>query len=390
MSIRRVFFWAHLVAGVAAGLVIVFLSVTGALLTYERQIIAWAEKGSLALPAEAGAPLSADALATVAEQIGKGAATSLVLRDDPAAPVTVRTGRSNTTLVDPYSGVVLEDGAAGVRAFFDYVTRLHRWFAMEGVARETAAAITGAANLVFLFILGSGIVLWWPKKWKWRLVRMNLVFRRGLPNAKARDYNWHHVFGIWALIPLIVVVATAVVFSYPWANRAVYAAFGEEVPARSGPPGAAPLANQSQGNARMDGDPAGQQLQAIVDDAKLRLPEWRSITLSLPDAAAPVELRVDSGTGGQPTRQTTLTYAADNAQLVSERGFVDESPATRARMLIRFLHTGEALGIIGQTIAGLASLASVILAYTGLALAWRRLVTPLLRKRRVELDRRQG
>jgi len=49
---------------------------------------------------------------------------------------------------------------------------------------------------------------------------------------------------------------------------------------------------------------------------------------------------------------------------------------------VRFLHTGEALGITGQTIAGLVSFTSLIMVWTGLALAWRRLVSPRLRKKR--------
>ncbi|MGI9206149.1 MAG: PepSY domain-containing protein, partial [Woeseiaceae bacterium] len=56
----------------------------------------------------------------------------------------------------------------------------------------------------------------------------------------------------------------------------------------------------------------------------------------------------------------------------------DRSPGRQARSWIRFLHTGEALGFFGQTIAGLVSLTSLFMVWTGFALAWRRLVSPLL------------
>ncbi len=39
MKIRSVVFWSHLVTGLAVGVVILCLSISGALLTYERQII---------------------------------------------------------------------------------------------------------------------------------------------------------------------------------------------------------------------------------------------------------------------------------------------------------------------------------------------------------------
>jgi len=48
--------------------------------------------------------------------------------------------------------------------------------------------------------------------------------------------------------------------------------------------------------------------------------------------------------------------------------------------IIRFLHTGEVLGLAGQALAGLASLAGCLLVWSRLALAWRRLIRPLLRR----------
>ncbi|WNZ58636.1 PepSY domain-containing protein [Myxococcus sp. MxC21-1] len=39
---------------------------------------------------------------------------------------------------------------------------------------------------------------------------------------------------------------------------------------------------------------------------------------------------------------------------------------------LRFLHTGEALGLLGQLVAAIASLGGVFLVYTGFALSWRR------------------
>jgi uncharacterized iron-regulated membrane protein len=60
--------------------------------------------------------------------------------------------------------------------------------------------------------------------------------------------------------------------------------------------------------------------------------------------------------------------------------FQSQSPGRQARSWLRFLHTAEALGPLGQTIAGLASLTSVIMVYTGLALAYRRQIVPLFKR----------
>lgn len=52
--------------------------------------------------------------------------------------------------------------------------------------------------------------------------------------------------------------------------------------------------------------------------------------------------------------------------------FADRSPGLRARVWMRFLHTGEAFGLPGKIIATLATAASLVLVYTGFALSWRR------------------
>jgi uncharacterized iron-regulated membrane protein len=44
----------------------------------------------------------------------------------------------------------------------------------------------------------------------------------------------------------------------------------------------------------------------------------------------------------------------------------------RARTWLRFVHTGEYYGLIGQTIAGVASAGAVVLVWTGIALSLRR------------------
>jgi uncharacterized iron-regulated membrane protein len=53
--------------------------------------------------------------------------------------------------------------------------------------------------------------------------------------------------------------------------------------------------------------------------------------------------------------------------------FADGSLGQRLRAFVRFGHTGEYGGLLGQTIAAIASLGACVLVYTGLSLAIRRL-----------------
>jgi uncharacterized iron-regulated membrane protein len=375
MSFKRIIFWAHLVVGVAFGLVILLMSATGVVLTYERQIISYMESRAVEKPADAQL-LSVDELATAVLANGGQPGNSLVLPRQDGAPATLSVSRRENHLLNPYTGERIDNAAEGTKSFFGTVTALHRWFALTGESRSLGRAVTGAANLGFLFILVSGIYLWWPKKWTWRIVKLNLFFRRNLPTAKARDYNWHHVFGIWSLVPLFAVVVSGVVISYPWASNMVAAVFGPVSPAATGQA----AGEERQGQNRAQGEAVS--LQAIADTLKQAEPDWQTLSVKLPNGqAARVVMTVDTGNGTQLSRQTTYTVSRVSGEVLGVGGAEDQPAGRRARVFLRFLHTGEVYGFIGQTLAGLASLASVFLFYTGFALAYRRLIQPLFRRR---------
>lgn len=379
MSFRRVIFWSHLSVGVTAGLIIFLLSVTGVLLTYERQMLGSAE-ARLSPVAMTGDQLTADEIAAIAAQSAGEARLSLVYHRDPAWPVEINAGRGRTTLIDPYSGETIESTSGPTRDFFSAVTSLHRYLAMSGESRATGKAITGAANLAFLFILISGFYLWWPKAWRWSHLKLNLFFRGDLPGAKARDYNWHHVFGIWAVIPLFAVVISGVMISYPWAVDLINSAYGED--AAPPPGGANEVAGEKAALLPLTQTAA---LQPMLDAARSADPDWRTVTIALPQSPEVplVELTIDTGNGAQYDRKRLLTFDRSDGSLRTDVMTAQtQSPARRARIYLRFLHTGEVYGWWGQTLAGLGSLAALFLAWTGLALAWRRLVLPAWRRRR--------
>ena len=157
-----------------------------------------------------------------------------MVRSEPTAPASLTIGAGRQLFVDPYTGAVLGEGnGQGVRAFFRVVVEWHRYVAASGASRPLGRAVTGASNLAFLFIVLSGLFLWWPRSWKWSAVRSITWFKGGL-RGKARDFNWHNTIGFWSAIPLAIIVAGGVVISYPWATALVYRAYGEAPPAPAG------------------------------------------------------------------------------------------------------------------------------------------------------------
>ena len=369
---RRVLFWAHLSTGVVAGLVVLMMSVTGVILTYERQMLDAADASHSVSCEQNCSRLSVEALIEAAGPSAETERASLLLFSDPTRAAKVSFGRERSLLVDPYNGAVLREGDAALDGFFTTVTRLHRWFALEGDSRATGRAITGYSNLLFLFLLLSGVYLWLPPIWNRIALRTRILFNPKAQNGKARDFNWHHVFSFWAAIPLLVIITTATVFYFPWSNDLVYAAFGEEPPARSRTAPAEPLP---------PGDyPAREALLlAAIDAVEAEgITDWQQVSMQYAmTPGSDASFRFDRSIGGQPGKVVNLTLSGTSADVASWQWFGDRTPGQQARFVIRFLHTGEVLGVVGQTLAGLASLAACFLVWTGLALAWRRLIRPM-------------
>jgi uncharacterized iron-regulated membrane protein len=396
--LRPVLFWTHLVAGVVAGAVVLIMSVTGVLLTYQKQMTLWADlRGVNAAPPAPGAVrLTPDSLLALVAARESRTPTTVVWRNGTDMPVEVQFGREGRQYLSAHTGAVVGTGNATMRKVFQVATDWHRYLAMKDESRKTGKAITGWSNLAFLVLVLTGVVLWWPRNLTWSAVRNVLWFRR-TTSAKARDFNWHNVIGVWSAVPLALIVASGAVISFPWASDLVYKAVGEAPPARSPEggananavrPGATGTAasgasagdgERGRGADGLAGDgprtpAAAPQVGDVYIMAAQRMPDWRSVSLAWPKSAeAPLVYTLDRGMGGEPHKRATLTVSR-TGEAPEYKTFADQSEGRRARSIMRFTHTGEVLGFWGQTLAGLVSLGGAVLVYTGLMLSLRRLL----------------
>lgn len=399
MKLRTLLFWMHLTVGVAAMAAIFIMSLTGVLLTYERQMVHWYDtRHYQAAPPSPDTPhLSPFDLAAAVRAVEPDAvASSVTLHADPTLPAIVSL-EGRRFFVNPYTGRVWGEAADGLRPFFRSVMDWHRSLGIGGERRSVGRAIASAGNLVTLFVILSGFYLWWPRKFTWEAVRNRAWLRRGLSGG-ARHFNWHHVIGIWLSIPLFIIVFGGVIFSYRWANTLLYRSFGETPPVRTGrsagPRNSHNAAVERSQRAKKELDVPGHDergsqgnnlVSNIYEDrdrmsqlwtaAQQQAQNWRTITAHLPtDLNAPLQFVIDRGTGGQPQRQSTLALDVETGMVVSWTPFSSLNPGRRVRRLLRFAHTGEVGGIVGQTVAGIVSAATCIMVWTGLTLVWRRFV----------------
>jgi uncharacterized iron-regulated membrane protein len=362
MNFRTLLFWLHLTAGCIIGTVILIISVTGMMLAFRSQIIGFVDRGyrSVAPAANAGAPDIERVLAAAAAAI-HSPPSSVTLRSDPSAPAEVTVGRDRVLLVDAYSGKVLGESTA--QAFFRNVEVWHRWLgAHDEDHRAIGHAIKSGCNLIFLFMIVSGLYLWIPRKWTWSHVRAVAIFRSGL-TGRARDFNWHNVIGLWCALPLLVISITGVVMSYQWANDLLFRLTGTPPPAR----------NADSSRRGQHGEPNWAGLNPVWMKAEQQVPGWRILTLRLPASnRAPLTFTIDTGDGGRPDQRSQLVLNRRTAEVIRFEAFSGYSAGRQLRTWFRFIHTGEAGGIVGRTVAAFAAAGTAMMVWTGFWLAGRR------------------
>jgi uncharacterized iron-regulated membrane protein len=409
---RKFLFWLHLVAGLIAGAVIAVMAFTGVMLAFEKEILAWVETDARhTAPPAAGAtqlPLSV-ILKKANEAAPESRASSLTLSADPSAALLISFGRDKMYYVSPYTGEVREPALA-LRGFFHTMETWHRFLGVTGeTSRPVGKAITGACNLAFFFLAVSGLILWWPRSWTWRGFKAIAVLNFRL-SGRPRNFNWHNAAGFWMAPILIVLTLTALPISYRWGNRLVYRIAGTQPPVQG--------QGGSAGSALMVAAPSEEtkplSLDQIVAAVGEKYPDWTELTLKLSGNRNGAPRRDGSGLGKQmgpakmetnkpaspgPTsagsrelsaasvtvRQrndwpqfaaTTVSIDPYRGTILKEERFADQDSGQRLRRWTRFLHTGEALGAGGKTLATLGALSGLLLVWTGVALAIRRFFKP--------------
>jgi uncharacterized iron-regulated membrane protein/flavodoxin len=371
--LHKIIFWSHLIAGVVAGAVIFLMSATGVILMYEHQLVEYAERDArYVVPPVGAARLSLDdVVAKARAQNPDARPTGLVLRNQPTASVAVGFGREGAVHVNPYNGAVLGTGSK-LDDWFHDVIDWHRWLGMEGEGRATGRAITGACNLAFLWLAVTGVYLWSPRTWDWRGLKTSLLFNPRL-SGKARDWNWHNVIGFWSSGVLVVLTLTAAVMSYPWANDLLYTLTGSEPPPRAQRTSPVAQTQERSGEGEVGERKPLASLDTFLARGEQQAPDWVMMMMRLaPRGNGPVTVLIQEPTAPHIYARSQLTLDRSTAKIIKWEPYAGASLGRKARTWARGLHTGEALGFAGQTVAGLASFGGCFLVWTGLAMAWRR------------------
>jgi uncharacterized iron-regulated membrane protein len=391
-SFRTALFWLHLLSGVIAGVVILIMSATGAVLALKPQIQDWIERDVRQVTPQASAPLGADQLlAAVKAAKPEASPLSLTLNRDPGAAAVVSLGRDGSVYINPYTGAVLGPGSARTAGFFQSMTTWHRYLGASGDRRATGRSLTGISNLAFLVLAVSGLYIWWPRQFTRQHLKPITWFRRSA-TGRARDFNWHNTIGFWCAIPIAIMTISGAVLSYTWASDLVYRLTGSPVPSARGPAreSGAQAGGAREGAGAKEAPAPAVDFDRIWTRAQQQVPTWTIMSMRLPTRpGAPVTFTITDGANWNAFARSNLTLNGQTGEVLQWQPYEGNTLGQKARGWLRFAHTGELGGLTGQIIAGVGCVGGVFLVYTGMALAFRRLWQWVLGRRLASRRKRE-
>lgn len=112
--------------------------------------------------------------------------------------------------INPYSGKVqaVENSKT---EFFQVVLQLHMNLLLGAMVGHW---VVGISVILFIIIIISGIVLWWPKKWKIKKFKRKFWFDFKV-KWKRLNYDLHQLLGLYSVIFALLIACTGIAFTFP-------------------------------------------------------------------------------------------------------------------------------------------------------------------------------
>lgn len=219
MKLKKIIGKIHLWLGLASGIIIVFLGITGCILAFEQEIRSVTEPYLYVKPHETDflPPSKLKAVAT-AELPGKTAHSVIYKSKTDAAQVIFYNAAPEyyyIVYVNQYNGAVLKVKDMN-KDFFRIVINGHYYLWLPPAIGQP---IVATATLIFLIMLISGLILWWPRNKAARKQRFSVKWNA---TVKRKNYDLHNVLGFYMTWVVIFIVVTGLVWGFQWFAKTVY------------------------------------------------------------------------------------------------------------------------------------------------------------------------
>ena len=364
MSFKKVIGKVHLWLGLASGLVVVIVAITGCLYAFQAEI------QNLTQPyrfteAQDKPYLAPSQLKAIAEKALPGKHIHSVLYGSKTSAAEVAFYNFDpeyyyVVYLNPYTGEVLKakDMNGG---FFRIVLDGHYYLWLPPAVGQPVVAIS---TLVFVVMMITGLILWWPKNKSARKQRFSVKW-----TARWRrvNYDLHNVFGFYMTWVVIFIALTGLVWGFQWFAKAAYWSIGGEKSTMYQEPVSDTLHTAT----------AYQQpVDIIWNRMKPEVPTGGTIEVHFPEtpaAAISANINPDAGTYWQTDYRYFDQYSLKEIPAAHIWGrYKDARTADKVFRMNYDVHTGAILGLPGKLLAFFASLIAASLPVTGFMIWWGR------------------
>lgn len=388
---KKIFRKIHLWLSVPFGLIITLVCFSGAMLVFENEVNEWFRRDLYYVETVKESPLPMDKLlekvaTTLPDSVS---VTGVSISSDPgrAYQVSLSKPRRASLYVDQYTGEV--KGKSERSGFFMFMFRMHRWLldsmnpGNEGIF--WGKMIVGVSTLLLVFVLISGIVIWWPRTRKALKNSLKITATKGW---RRFWYDLHVAGGMYALIFLLAMALTGLTWSFPWYRTAFYKVFGVEVQQRVAQGHeqksdaqkrdtklAAHREKKREGNEVRKGERSGRPennhsdmysvtspfvyWQEIYDKLRRQNPEYKQISISSGTAS------VSFNRFGNQRASDRYSFNTDNGEFTETSLYQHQDKSGKIRGWIYSVHVGNWGGMFTRILAFIAALIGAALPLTG-------------------------
>lgn len=397
---KKIFRKIHLWLSVPFGLIITLVCFSGAMLVFENEANEWFRRDLYYVETVKGSPLPMDKLlekvaTTLPDSV---AVTGVSISSDPgrAYQVSLSKPRRASLYVDQYTGEV--KGKSERSGFFMFMFRMHRWLldsmnpGNEGIF--WGKMIVGVSTLLLVFVLISGIVIWWSRTRKALKNSLKITATKGW---RRFWYDLHVAGGMYALIFLLAMALTGLTWSFPWYRTAFYKVFGVEVQQRAAQGHeqksdaqkrntklAAHREKKREGNEVRKGERSRRPennhsdmysvtspfvyWQEIYDKLRRQNPEYKQISISSGTAS------VSFNRFGNQRASDRYSFNTDNGEFTETSLYQHQDKSGKIRGWIYSVHVGNWGGMFTRILTFIAALLGSALPLTGYYLWIKRLI----------------
>lgn len=363
-KVRGLFNEVHLWMGIASGIIIFLVCLSGTIYTFSHEVQEVLEPQTFKVSAaEAVAePLPAETLISRLEEETGGKVRFLNIPADPGHTYQANVlkegekGRGTNYAINPYSGELIGTTQSGTSEFFMTMFRLHRWLLLD---TKIGRPIVGWATVIFTLIVLTGLVIWFPqrlKSWKQGLK----VKWKG--NWKRTNHDLHNTLGFYSSFLLLVMALTGLTWSFDWYKEGFLDVLGIEKPV--GP--------RDRGNRLSSQLPAAGEavdLLQVADFLRIAdelLPYEGDYRISLPaDAAGTVSISKSSTAFFASPGSDRLQLDQYSGEPLQVDRFSDKPLNKQLASSIKPIHTGEIFGTFSKILYFITCLVATSLPVTG-------------------------